>query len=177
MDKKQRQAIKKGKKGEKGEAPPAPPASTAASTADKVADGLKKVAGSPEVQAKVKAVKEAKVAKEGALPPLPKMPSSASGARASGEKKIKPTRPCACGCGTETKSEWAPGHDARARGWALRIQRGILTIDQVPENERQGANLMLTGAAEGKIKLVHSAKQKEQKEQEGAAAEGTGTEG
>lgn len=165
MDKRKRQAVAKGKKNVE-----------AASSTAQVAEGLKKVATSPEVQAKVKEAKEAKAekaakpVKEGALPPLPKMPSATRGER---EKKVRPTKPCACGCGTETKSEWAPGHDARARGWALRIQRGILTIDQVPANEQVGANLMLTQAAAGTIKLVHSKKEAVAP----AAAEGTGTEG
>lgn len=88
-----------------------------------------------EAVAKVK--KEAKPRADGALPALPKLPS------ATRARKDKPSKACACGCGTMTKSEWAPGHDARAKGWALRIERGILEMEDVPANERQGAELML----------------------------------
>ncbi len=58
-------------------------------------------------------------------------------------KRVRPTKPCVCGCGTPTKGTWAPGHDGRATGWALRVERGILTLEQVPDNERAGAELML----------------------------------
>lgn len=96
--------------------------------------------------------KVAKIAKEGAMPALPKLPS------ASKARKPKPMHDCACGCGTQTRSQWAPGHDARAKGWALRIEREILTIKDVPENERPGALLMLKARKElgttGKITLA-----------------------
>jgi len=68
------------------------------------------------------------------LPTMPALPRV---------KKVKPTRPCACGCGMATKSEWHSGHDGRATGWALRIERGLMSIDEVPANERRGAEIML----------------------------------
>lgn len=57
--------------------------------------------------------------------------------------KNKPTRDCACGCGGQTKSTWYPGHDGRATGWATRILKGLMTIEDVPANERNGAAIML----------------------------------
>lgn len=33
-------------------------------------------------------------------------------------------RKCACGCGDETTGFFVPGHDARFKGWLLRIERG-----------------------------------------------------
>lgn len=72
-----------------------------------------------------------------AMPTLTAMPAMPKRA------KSKPIHPCACGCGMGTKSTWASGHDGRATGWAIRIERGIITIDGVPENERQGAVHML----------------------------------
>jgi hypothetical protein len=56
-----------------------------------------------------------------ALPPLPKAPA-----------KPKPDRPCACGCGSTTKRTWAPGHDSNFRGWVMRIERKLLTYDDIP---------------------------------------------
>ena len=66
-----------------------------------------------------------------AMPPMPTA------------KKNKPSRPCACGCGQATKSIWASGHDGRATGWAIRVKRGYMTLDEVPANERQGAEIMI----------------------------------
>lgn len=68
------------------------------------------------------------------LPSLPSLPKS---------RKSKPTHDCACGCGMGTKGTWFPGHDGRATGWALRVIRGVMTIEDVPSNERQGAVIML----------------------------------
>lgn len=55
----------------------------------------------------------------------------------------RPLHGCACGCGMGTKSTWAPGHDGRATGWAIRVERAVMTIDEVPANERAGALIML----------------------------------
>lgn len=68
---------------------------------------------------------------------LPSLPALPRAGRAS-----KPIHPCACGCGQGTRSVWFPGHDGRATGWAVRIERGLLTIDDVPANERAGARIM-----------------------------------
>lgn len=168
MDKRKRQAIDRGlRKVKDSPAVQATAAAKSASTA--AADSATSSAAPTPKPTKGSAVIVGKGGATVAMPPLPKMTS----ARVATERKAKPVRDCACGCGTQTKSEWAPGHDARARGWAIRIQRGIITIDQVPVNEQAGANLMLSGAAEGKIKLVHSNKLKPEPE----AAEATGTEG
>lgn len=72
-------------------------------------------------------------------------------------KKNRPTRPCACGCGMATKSTWASGHDGRATGWAIRVMRGVLTIDEVPENEREGAKIMLKRELDKAAKEVEKA--------------------
>lgn len=66
-----------------------------------------------------------------AMPTMPRM------------SKSKPVHACACGCGMETKGTWHPGHDGRATGWAIRVMRGILTIDEVPANELRGAKIMI----------------------------------
>ena len=92
---------------------------------------------------------EAPVAVAGKLPKMPKLPSTG---RARGPRKPKPFVSCACGCETQTRSKWAPGHDARARAWAIRIERDIIKLKDVPANEQAGAKLML---AERK-KLVDS---------------------
>lgn len=71
------------------------------------------------------------------MPALPPMPG----------RKGAP-RPCACGCGAVTRGgTWWPGHDGRATGWAARIAKGLITIDDVPANERAGARIMLARRA------------------------------
>lgn len=76
------------------------------------------------------------------LASLPAMPKA---------KKNRPSRPCACGCGGSTKGTWVSGHDGRATGWALRVQRGLLKLTDVPANERKGAELMLARHAKAAV--------------------------
>lgn len=55
------------------------------------------------------------------LPALPRMKRA---------PKAK-THECACGCGGHTANRFLPGHDSKLRGWVLRVQRGIITIDSI----------------------------------------------
>lgn len=64
---------------------------------------------------------------------MPAMPSM---------RKAKATRACACGCGAPTQATWHPGHDGRATGWAIRIERGM-AWEAIPANERAGAMRMI----------------------------------
>lgn len=57
--------------------------------------------------------------------------------------KERSPHPCICGCGKGTKRTWFPGHDGRATGWATRVSKGLISLDGVPENERNGALVML----------------------------------
>lgn len=66
---------------------------------------------------------------------LPSLPRS--------NRKNRAVVPCACGCGMGTKSIWFPGHDGRATGWAVRVEKGVIGLDDVPANERRGAEFML----------------------------------
>lgn len=57
------------------------------------------------------------------------------------------THNCKCGCGQPTKRVWASGHDGRATGWALRVERNVIKLTDVPSNEVNGAiHMMLTRA-------------------------------
>ena len=73
------------------------------------------------------------------MPALPKMTGKSGAPHA-----------CICGCGRMTKSTWYPGDDGRAHGWATRIIKGIITMDDVPENERNGARVKLQTMGVGK---------------------------
>lgn len=64
----------------------------------------------------------------------------------------KPSHPCACGCGMATKATWASGHDGRATGWAMRVMRGHMKLDEVPANERAGCEIMMERAARKEAK-------------------------
>lgn len=112
-------------------------------------------AAEPVAEVKTSKKKQPKAVTEAGLAPLPRMAQSASKA----ERKPKPTADCACGCGGQTRGLWVPGHDARAKGWAMRIERGIITMDGVPANEQPGAKRMLAerkaaGTTAPNIKLV-----------------------
>lgn len=138
-------------------------------TQEKVAKKQAEAKKDGEAKIKAKGTKGKPVA--GGLPKLPALPSALRA------RKPKPMQPCACGCNTPTRSTWAPGHDARARGWAIRIERNICKMIEVPENEQAGAKLMLkvrkelpAAADKPKIKLARSNKPKEEPKPEVPAA-------
>lgn len=68
--------------------------------------------------------------------PLPSLPSRS--------RKNRPLVPCACGCGRPTHGTWYPGDDGRATGWAIRIERGLMVLADVPDNQRPGAAIMVS---------------------------------
>lgn len=63
------------------------------------------------------------------LPALPKLPKAA--------RKPKAKRSCLCGCGQQTASRFCPGHDSRLKGWALRVERGVVRVAEIPDGERE----------------------------------------
>lgn len=52
-------------------------------------------------------------------------------------KPPKTVRKCACGCGEETTSYFAPGHDARWHGWARKLASGALTPEDLSAQQRK----------------------------------------
>lgn len=69
-----------------------------------------------------------KVTKSG-LPAMPRLPRA---------RKPKPAQDCSCGCGGQTRGgRFIPGHDSRLKGWLLRVERKVVTLDQIPEGERE----------------------------------------
>jgi hypothetical protein len=71
------------------------------------------------------------------LAPLPALPKMARMPRPKINK-------CECGCGHLTGNRFVPGHDSRLRGWVLRLERGLVTPDQIPQGEREAAMRELT---------------------------------
>lgn len=92
---------------------------------------------------KAKAAKAPKVTKDG-RPKLPPLPRSASAP--------KPLVDCACGCGMKTRSKFAPGHDSRLNGWAMRIARGMLKLDDL--TDKYGTTVGEKNAVEAHIKQL-----------------------
>lgn len=64
---------------------------------------------------------------------LPKLPAIKRA------RKPKPPQNCACGCGGQTKGgRFIAGHDARLHGWALRIQRELVTYKDIEAQDGLG---------------------------------------
>lgn len=130
-------------------------------------------------EAKKAATKAAKPRRD--LPSLPALPKTRS-------RKEKPLKPCECGCGGQTKSKYAPGHDSYMRGAALRVERGLMTLDDfesllVKSGKDRKIAKAQREAVEGEIQRrkaearaeKRAAKTVEKKSE--AADEATGTEG
>lgn len=82
------------------------------------------------------------------MPSLPRLGKSSGAVHA-----------CICGCGMPTRRTWHAGHDGRATGWAMRIERGVIALVDVPANERKGAEFMLLRrAAEAKAEAAKAVK-------------------
>lgn len=71
------------------------------------------------------------------LPKLPRAP-----------RKPKEPKICGCGCGNATRGgRFIPGHDARLHGWALRVTRGIVKLEDIEhEGERAAVKAHLKAA-------------------------------
>lgn len=92
----------------------------------KLSDFTKAKNAADEKKAATKVVKQAKDGRP-KLPPLPRKAGAA-----------KPMVDCACGCGLKTHSKFAPGHDSRLRGWALRLARELTTYADIESYAGKG---------------------------------------
>lgn len=59
------------------------------------------------------------------------------------EKKVrvkaeKTVKPCKCGCGGQTTAFFVPGHDARFKGWLLKVEKGQMKVNELPEAVQKG---------------------------------------
>lgn len=53
-------------------------------------------------------------------------------AKAAKPPKEKTVRPCACGCGEQVSAYFAQGHDARFKGWMVKVERGQMAVKDLP---------------------------------------------
>lgn len=92
-----------------------------------LADFAKGAAKKEAEKAAAKAAKAPKGPSKGkdGMPKLPNLPRGAA--------KQKALKPCACGCPLQTRSKFAPGHDSRLKGWAMRIARGMFKLEAMTE--------------------------------------------
>lgn len=58
-------------------------------------------------------------------------------AKAKSAKPPRTVRKCACGCGEETMSYFAPGHDGRWHGWVAKLADGRLTPEDLSAQQRR----------------------------------------
>lgn len=87
-----------------------------------------------EPKGKVTNIEDGKKPVKG-LAPLPPMPRA---------RKTKPPKPCACGCGEMTKGgNYITGHDSYVKGWAIRVERGIVKLADVPDPQRNAVKKIL----------------------------------
>lgn len=61
----------------------------------------------------------------------------------------KTVRKCACGCKEETMSFFAPGHDAKFKGWLKKIELGKMDVSELPKSVQEAYTWRKHG--EGKI--------------------------
>jgi len=103
----------------KGEGPKQPRPLTGAAKKAAEAKAARLAAQDPEAAAAMANLDKVKQKKDPAAAPAPKKPAS--------------THDCLCGCGRETLSLYAPGHDARVKGIILKVERGQMKPEDVPE--------------------------------------------
>ena len=66
-------------------------------------------------------------------------------------KQPKFLNACGCGCGQPCKSRFLPGHDAKLHGWVKKLAAGVMSLDELPPQVRNG---MFPKVKQGVIKGV-----------------------
>lgn len=75
---------------------------------------------------------------EGVLAAPPKPPR---------KRKAKAPKDCACGCGAQTKGgRFLPGHDSKLLAWVGAVERGQITLAQIPSGQREAVERHMSAA-------------------------------
>lgn len=94
--------------------------------------------------ARLQALKEAKArAKDSKVAGVPGADGKVKVARVKKEKTVKP---CRCGCGGQTTAFFVPGHDARFKGWLIKVEKGEKKVTELPESVQKGYKWVKKGA-------------------------------
>lgn len=104
-----------------------------------------------EKRTQQKAIKAGGRVTKSGLPALPKAKSA---------RKPKPEVDCECGCGGKTKSRFCPGHDSYLRGLVIRVQREVMTLDEIGEKIGKGQR----AAVEAELKKIKTETRTKKKE-------------
>lgn len=51
---------------------------------------------------------------------------------APSQARRRELRACECGCGGSTQRRFVPGHDSILRAWVIRVERGVIGLDEIP---------------------------------------------
>lgn len=72
---------------------------------------------------------------------------AAAAAKANAKKNTTPkeSRSCVCGCGQQTFGYFAPGHDARFKGWMIKVERGGMPVNELPKSVQKAFNFVKKG--------------------------------
>lgn len=108
----------------------------------KVAKVVSKAIGTAKTEKKERATN---------LPALPNLPKAAS------SRKPKPEVDCLCGCGGKTKGKFMPGHDSYLRSLVLRVERKVMTLDEVEKMVSKGHRLAVERELASKKKAARQA--------------------
>ena len=111
------------------------------------------VSGAPVPSKKAVKLTQTKTAKGAAAgAPVPRKLSGAAAKAAAAPKKEKAPKvmkACTCGCGGQTASYFIPGHDARFKGWLLKIEKGEASPeDLIPKKVRERFQWKKKGAGQ-----------------------------
>jgi hypothetical protein len=50
------------------------------------------------------------------------------------QARLREPRVCECGCGGATQRRFVPGHDSILRAWVMRVERGVIGLDEIPHD-------------------------------------------
>lgn len=109
----------------------AAPAATPAKPVAAPAAGPKAVKAAPAAQPTVSATKTANAERLARLKAKGDAKAETK-AKNPVPKKEKVMQPCKCGCETLVAGHFAQGHDARFKGWLMKIERGQMAVKDLP---------------------------------------------
>lgn len=94
----------------------------------------------------------------GAPMPEDDEPKGAKGPKEKKERKPKEPvvlKPCLCGCGLQVARYFAPGHDARYKGWLTKIKKGAKPKDLLTPELVKGLGPWVDSTEGGQIPSKH----------------------